>query len=306
MKSEPVMKEAPVKSLAPITFRITADVKPKPIVAEIKVPASSITMSTLGSTAPQVERKSRFPFPPVKVPPPPPAPLQVHPATIINVDEAESVDESSSPSPRLSPVAAGAAGGDFDLNTAMILSTAPESPEDSPTFTTALSLLAPTTTTNTSTNTSSQGSSPTPDPSLLASLLQRAGVATTASTMHQLYYPGQLVHQLQQIQHVQQLPQRRDDAWDGEEKEDRGRDQHSGQAVDQDRGNASGDGLAASGEDWREGGDLWKFQTGGGGERLRPRPPCCGAEACHQGGFLHQLLPPPRQEERGLRVAGAI
>ena len=80
------MKEAPVKSLAPITFRITADVKPKPIVAEIKVgfmnndkvteivyvpppqlPASSITMSTLGSTAPQVERKSRFPFPPVKV-----------------------------------------------------------------------------------------------------------------------------------------------------------------------------------------------------------------------------------------------
>ena len=31
------MKEAPVKSLAPITFRITADVKPKPIVAEIKV-----------------------------------------------------------------------------------------------------------------------------------------------------------------------------------------------------------------------------------------------------------------------------
>ena len=35
--SEPVMKEAPVKSLAPITFRITADVKPKPIVAEIKV-----------------------------------------------------------------------------------------------------------------------------------------------------------------------------------------------------------------------------------------------------------------------------
>ena len=76
------MKEAPVKSLAPITFRITADVKPKPIVAEIKVgfvnndkvteitpqvPASSITMSTLASTAPQVERKSRFPFPPVKV-----------------------------------------------------------------------------------------------------------------------------------------------------------------------------------------------------------------------------------------------
>ena len=36
-KSEPVMKEAPVRSLAPITFRITADVKPKPIVAEIKV-----------------------------------------------------------------------------------------------------------------------------------------------------------------------------------------------------------------------------------------------------------------------------
>ena len=36
-KSEPVMREAPVKSLAPITFRITADVKPKPIVAEIKV-----------------------------------------------------------------------------------------------------------------------------------------------------------------------------------------------------------------------------------------------------------------------------
>ena len=36
-KSEPVMKEAPVKSLAPITFRITADVRPKPIVAEIKV-----------------------------------------------------------------------------------------------------------------------------------------------------------------------------------------------------------------------------------------------------------------------------
>ena len=36
-KSEAVMKEAPVKSLAPITFRITADVKPKPIVAEIKV-----------------------------------------------------------------------------------------------------------------------------------------------------------------------------------------------------------------------------------------------------------------------------
>ena len=88
-KSEPVMREAPVKSLAPITFRITADVKPKPIVAEIKVgfmnydkvteiiyvpplptsqvPASSITMSTLASTAPQVERKSRFPFPPVKV-----------------------------------------------------------------------------------------------------------------------------------------------------------------------------------------------------------------------------------------------
>ena len=31
------MKEAPVRSLAPITFRITADVKPKPIVAEIKV-----------------------------------------------------------------------------------------------------------------------------------------------------------------------------------------------------------------------------------------------------------------------------
>ena len=82
------MREAPVKSLAPITFRITADVKPKPIVAEIKVgfmitaksrksymylplppqvPASSITMSTLASTAPQVERKSRFPFPPVKV-----------------------------------------------------------------------------------------------------------------------------------------------------------------------------------------------------------------------------------------------
>ena len=80
---------------------------------------------------------------------------------------------------------------------------------------------------------------------------------------------------------LQQLPKRRDDAWDGEEKEDRGRDKHSGQAVDQDRGNASGeiiwrqciagsfvamfshsytgDGLAASGEDWREGGDLWKF-----------------------------------------------
>ena len=87
-KSEPVMREAPVKSLAPITFRITADVKPKPIVAEIKVgvmnkskatkimyvsppppqvPASSISMSTLASAAPQVERKSRFPFPPVKV-----------------------------------------------------------------------------------------------------------------------------------------------------------------------------------------------------------------------------------------------
>ena len=31
------MKEAPVKSLAPITLRITADVKPKPIMAEIKV-----------------------------------------------------------------------------------------------------------------------------------------------------------------------------------------------------------------------------------------------------------------------------
>ena len=31
------MKEAPVRSLAPITFRITADVRPKPIVAEIKV-----------------------------------------------------------------------------------------------------------------------------------------------------------------------------------------------------------------------------------------------------------------------------
>ena len=76
------MKEAPVKSLAPITFRITADVKPKPVVAEItvgfmnidkvteigpQVPASSITMSTLASTAPQVERKSRFPFPSVKV-----------------------------------------------------------------------------------------------------------------------------------------------------------------------------------------------------------------------------------------------
>ena len=76
------MKEAPVKSLAPITFRITADVKPNPIVAEMKVcfmnndkvteitpqvPASSITMSTLASTAPQAERKSRFPFPPVKV-----------------------------------------------------------------------------------------------------------------------------------------------------------------------------------------------------------------------------------------------
>ena len=36
-KSQAVMKEAPVKSLAPITFRITADVKPKPIAAEIKV-----------------------------------------------------------------------------------------------------------------------------------------------------------------------------------------------------------------------------------------------------------------------------
>ena len=31
------MREAPVKSLAPITFRITADVRPQPIVAEIKV-----------------------------------------------------------------------------------------------------------------------------------------------------------------------------------------------------------------------------------------------------------------------------
>ena len=31
------MKEAPVKSLAPITLRITADVRSKPLVAEIKV-----------------------------------------------------------------------------------------------------------------------------------------------------------------------------------------------------------------------------------------------------------------------------
>ena len=36
-KSEPVMKEAPVNSLAPVTFRVTADVTPKPVVAEIKV-----------------------------------------------------------------------------------------------------------------------------------------------------------------------------------------------------------------------------------------------------------------------------
>ena len=89
----------------------------------------------------------------------------------------------------------------------MLLSTAPESPEDSPPFTTALSLLAPTSTTNTSTSTTSQVSSPTPDPGLLASLLQRAGVATTASAMQQLYYPGQLVQQLHQMQQMQQVQQ---------------------------------------------------------------------------------------------------
>ena len=85
-----VMKGAASKSLAPITVRITADVKPKPIVAEIQVghnifftsletgkhriqnppvqvPASSIAMSTVVSSAPLLERKSRFPFPPIKV-----------------------------------------------------------------------------------------------------------------------------------------------------------------------------------------------------------------------------------------------
>ena len=84
------MKGAASKSLAPITVRITADVKPKPIVAEIQVgynifftsletgkhriqnppvqvPASSIAMSTVVSSAPLLERKSRFPFPPIKV-----------------------------------------------------------------------------------------------------------------------------------------------------------------------------------------------------------------------------------------------
>ena len=131
----------------------------------------------------------------------PPTPLQ---ATIINVDETESVGESSCSSPRLSPTQA---AGESDLNTAMLLSTAPESPEDSPTYTTALSLLAPTSTTNTSTSTTSQVSSPTPDPGLLASLLQRAGVATSASAMQQLYYPGQLVHQLHQMQQMQQVQQ---------------------------------------------------------------------------------------------------
>ena len=95
------------------------------------------------------------------------------------------------------------------MNTAMLLSTeAPESPEeDSPTFTTAFSLLAPTSTTNASTSTTSQVSSPSPDPGLLASLLQRAGVATTASAMQQLYYPGQLVQQLHQMQQMQQVQQ---------------------------------------------------------------------------------------------------
>ena len=134
----------------------------------------------------------------------PPAPPTPHQATIINVDETESVeDESTCSSPPLSPTRE--ATGESDLNTGMLLSTAPESPEDSPTFTTALSLLAPTSTTNTSTSTTS--SSPTPDPGLLASLLQRAGVATTASAMQQLYYPGQLVQQLHQMQQMQQVQQ---------------------------------------------------------------------------------------------------
>ena len=114
------------------------------------------------------------------------------------------MDESASSSPLLSPTTH---AGESDLNTAMLLSTAPESPEDSPTFTTALSLLAPTSTTNTSTSTTSQVSSPTPDPGLLASLLQRAGVATTASAMQQLYYPGQLVQQLHQMQQMHQVQQ---------------------------------------------------------------------------------------------------
>ena len=176
------------------------------------------------------------------------------------------------------------------MNTAMILSTAPESPEDSPTFTTALSLLAPTTTTNTSTNaTSQQGSSPTPDPSLLASLLQRAGVATTASTMHQLYYPGQLVHQLQQLQHVQQQAAvvetallqtfnscQSAETMPGMERRRRivgeintlvkqwirteGMHQVRKFGVNAMFSHiCPGNGLAASGEDWREGGDVWKF-----------------------------------------------
>ena len=130
----------------------------------------------------------------------PSAPPTPHQATIINVDETESVDESTSSSPLLSPTRE--AAGESDLNTGMLLSTAPGSPEDSPIFTTGVSLLAPTSTTNTSTT-----SSPTPDPGLLASLLQRAGVATTASAMQQLYYPGQLVHQLHQMQHMHQMQQ---------------------------------------------------------------------------------------------------
>ena len=141
-------------------------------------------------------------------PPAPPAPPTPQQATIIDVDETESVDESTSSSPLLSPTTP--AAGESDLNTAMLLSTeAPESPEeDSPTFTTALSLLVRTSTTNISTSTTSQVSnSPSPDPGLLASLLQRAGVATTASAMQQLHYPGQLVQQLHQMQQMQQVQQ---------------------------------------------------------------------------------------------------
>ena len=118
-------------------------------------------------TAPQ---QSRIPFPPV--PPAPGPPVQ---ATIINVDLSTSSggsETSVDTGPLDVPAAAELVEEVKSLNTVTLHQSLPDSP-GSPTYITAWSLLA--TTSTSSVTTTSLTAVTVSDPGLLASLLQQAG-----------------------------------------------------------------------------------------------------------------------------------
>ena len=154
------------------------------------------------------EPLSRFPFPPSQ---PPAASSAPHQSTIINIELSSGGSEADT------SVSSPAALEDEPdpLNAATLHQDLPDSP-GSPTYTTARSLLATctSTTVTSSTMASSTATSAAPDPGLLASLLQRVGVTTTASSLQPFYYPA-VVQQLQAQMATRHLEQQLLAALDG-------------------------------------------------------------------------------------------